>query len=148
MLFINEKFISIYLTEILITLAEIQEILYAPEKERNVVKVLRLHNITFKHAMLLKIHFANKLKKFTIRKYFGVYYHSLITHTRQQYLIISACAANTEKGEAMFTTINNNTKLTSNHHPDNVISNVMLLLYQAKEKLRSEQNKQRRLFHN
>ena len=87
-------------------------------------------------------------KKLTIRKYFGVYYHSLITHTRQQYLIISACAANTEKGEAMFTTINNNTKLTSNHHPDNVISNVMLLLYQAKEKLRSEQNKQRRLFHN
>ena len=47
------------------TLAEIQEILYSTEKERNVVKFLRLHNIIFKHAMLLKIHFANKLKKLT-----------------------------------------------------------------------------------
>ena len=129
------------------TLAKIQEILYFPEKERNVVKVLRLHNITFKHAMLHKICFANKLKNLTKRKYFGVYYHSLIIHARQQHRIISGCTANTEK-EAMFATINNSIKLTSNHHPDNVISNVMLLLYQAKEKLRSEQKKQRRLFHN
>ena len=72
----------------------------------------------------------------------------MIPHARQQYRIISGCTANSEKEEAMFTTINNSTKLTSNHHPDNVFSNVMLLLYQAKEKLRSEQNKQRRLFHN
>ena len=116
------------------TLAEIQEILYSPEKERNVVKVLRLHNITFKHAMLLKIHFANKLKKLTERKFFGVYYHSLIIHARQQYRIISGRTANTEKEEAMFTTIKNNTNLTSNHHPDNIISNV-IIRYQAKEKL-------------
>ena len=54
--FFNEKFTNSYLTETLMTLAEIQEILYSPEKERNVVKVLRLHNITFKHALLLKKH--------------------------------------------------------------------------------------------
>ena len=53
------------------TLAEIQEILYSPEKERNVVKVLQLHNIAFKHAMLLKIHFVNKLKKLAGRKFLG-----------------------------------------------------------------------------
>ena len=58
--FFNEKFTNTYLTEILMTLAEIQEILYSSEKERNVVKVLRLHDITFKHAMLLKIHFASQ----------------------------------------------------------------------------------------
>ena len=88
------------------TLAEIQEILYSPEKERNVVKVLRLHSITFKHAMLLKIHLpANKLKKLTERKFFGVYCHSLTIHARQQYRIMSGRTANTEKEEAMFTTI-------------------------------------------
>ena len=34
----------------------------------------------------------------------------------------------------MFTTIKNNTNLTTNHHPDNIISNV-IISYQAKEKL-------------
>ena len=47
------------------TLAEIREILNSPEKERNVFKVLQLLYIAFKHAMLLKTHFANKLKKLT-----------------------------------------------------------------------------------
>ena len=69
----NEKFTNTYLTDTLTTLAEIQEILYSPEIETNVVKVLRLHNITFKHAMLLKTHFANKLKKLTERNFFGVF---------------------------------------------------------------------------
>ena len=57
------------------TLAEIQEILYSPDKERNVFKFLRLLNITFKHAMLLKTHFANKLKKLTEGRFLLVYYH-------------------------------------------------------------------------
>ena len=47
------------------SLAEIREILNSTEKEGNVFKVLQLLNITFKHAMLLKTHFANKLKKLT-----------------------------------------------------------------------------------
>ena len=45
------------------TLVEIQGMLNSTEKERNVGKVLRQHNITFKQATLLKILFANKLKK-------------------------------------------------------------------------------------
>ena len=68
--FFNEKFTNSYLTETLMTLIETQEI-YSPEKERNAVKVLRLHNITFKHAMLLKVRFANKLKKLPERKFSG-----------------------------------------------------------------------------
>ena len=60
---------------ILMTFTEIQKILYSSGKKRNVVKlfygqnVLRLHNITFKHAMPLKIHFANKLKKLIERDF-------------------------------------------------------------------------------
>ena len=116
------------------TLSEIQEILCSAEKERNVVKVLGLHNITFKHVMLLKTHFANKLKKLTEQKFFGVYSHSLITHGRHQYRMFSSRTANTEKEKSRFTTIKNNSSLSSSHHPDNIISNV-IIRYQAKEKL-------------
>ena len=116
------------------TLSELQKILYSAEKERNVVKFLGLHNITFKHAMLLKIHFANKLKKLTERKFFGVYSHSPITHARHQYRMISNRTANTEKEKSMFTTVKNNTNLSSTHHPDNITSNV-IIRHQAKEKL-------------
>ena len=132
--FFNERFPNGYLTEILMTLAEIQQILYLQEKDRTVSRILRLHNIIFKHAMLLKIHFANNLKKLTERRFFGVYYHSLTVHARQQYRILSGRTANSEKEEAMFTSIKNNTNLTSNHHPENIISNA-IIRYQAKKKL-------------
>ena len=103
------------------TLAEIREILYSPDKERNVFKVLRLLNITFKHAMLLKTHFANKLKKLTEERFLLVYYHSLIIHACQQYCIIYGGTPNTKKEVAMFTTIKNNANL--------------IIRYQANEKL-------------
>ena len=114
------------------TLAEIEEILYSPDKERNVFKVLRLLNITFKHAMLLKTHFPNKLKKLTERRFF--YYHSLIIHACQQYSVIYGGTTNTKKEEAMFKTIKNNTNLTSNRHPEKTISNV-IIRHQANENL-------------
>ena len=49
-------------TYILITLCEIQEILYLPDQRRSVQKIMRLIFSTFKHAMLLKIHLDSKLK--------------------------------------------------------------------------------------
>ena len=48
---------------------------------------------------------ANKLKNLTERKMFRVYCHSLTIHAHQQYRIMSGRTANTEKEEAMFTTI-------------------------------------------
>ena len=46
-----------------------------------------------------------------------------MTHARKQYRIISGCSPNSEGEEALFTSVKNNTNQTSNHHPNNIISN-------------------------
>ena len=54
-----------FVTEIFTTLVEIQEILYATEEQRNRVSILRLQNVCFKHAMLLKLHIQGQLTNFS-----------------------------------------------------------------------------------
>ena len=112
--------------KILTTLSEIQEILYLPEIDRTPVTILRLIITCFKHAMLLKIHIDGNVKSLTERKMFGIYYHSLIRHSAEQYRLFSGRTTNTEKEEAMFNPLKTYTKLTSNHQPDNVISNSII----------------------
>ena len=81
--FFIERFPGTYYTEILKTLTEIQELLYLPEKERSPTKILLFYNTTFLHALLIKRHFENNLKVLRIRKFFVVYYHSLMTYARE-----------------------------------------------------------------
>ena len=76
--FFIERFPGTYYTEI-------QELFYLPEKERSTTKILRFYNTTFLHTLLLKKYFENNLKVLTARKFFGVYYHSLATHAKEQY---------------------------------------------------------------
>ena len=45
---------SHFTTQILMTLSEIQELLYLPDNKRNPVTILRLIITTYKHAMFLK----------------------------------------------------------------------------------------------
>ena len=128
-----------FLTNILITLFEIQEILCLPDKKRSVQKIMRLIFSTFKHAMLLKIHLDGKLKSETERKFFGIYYHSLIRHSPEQYRLFSGRSSNTEKEEAQFNALKTFTNLTSNHHPEKVIFNSLIRL-QAKQVLNEGEN--------
>ena len=132
--FFIERFPGTYYTEVLRTLTEIQELLYLPEKERSTTKILRFYNTTFLHTLLIKRHFENNLKELTARKFFGVYCHSLMTHAREQYRIVSGRSANAEREEALFTSMKNNTSQTSNHHTNNIISNI-LIRHQAKNKI-------------
>ena len=111
-----------------------QELLYSPEKERIIKNILRLYNLTFVHALLIKQYWENDLKILTQRKFFGVYDHSLMIHAREQYRIVSGRTANTEREEAMFTNIKTFANETSNHQPENIISNAVIR-YQAKRKL-------------
>ena len=108
-------------------LSEIQEILYLPDDERNVINILRLINLTFIHSMIISIYLKGKtLKNLTERKMFGIYYHSLIRHAPEQFRLFSGRSSNTEKEEATFSTIKKNTNAASNHHPDNVITNAII----------------------
>ena len=72
-----------YITQLLVTLAEIQELLYSPEKERSIKKILQLYNLTFVDALLIKNYWENDLKILIQQKFFGVYYYSLMIHAHE-----------------------------------------------------------------
>ena len=88
----NHVFKSIFLTS-----CEIQEILYSPDKNRSPQSVLHLYLVLFIHMLLIKINICGKLRKLTVHKFFGSYFHSLVHHSALQYQMISACTANSEK---------------------------------------------------
>ena len=121
--FFIERFPGTYYNEILKTLAEIQKLLYLPGKERSTSKILRFYNATFLHTLLIKRYFENNLKVLTERTNFGVYYHSLMTHAREQYRIVSGRTESSEREE--ITSMKNNINQTSNHHPSNIVSNIL-----------------------
>ncbi|XP_057299871.1 uncharacterized protein LOC130630393 [Hydractinia symbiolongicarpus] len=125
--------------KLLISLSKIQEILYLPANRRSMPSILHLIIATHHHAMLIKLHIRGKLTSLTKRKFFGVYYHSIIRHSGTQLRLVSGRTANTEKEEASFNPIKTVTKLTSNNHPENIICNALIRM-QAAIKLGAGQN--------
>ena len=128
-----------FTTNILISLCEMQEILYLPDKNRPPLTMLRLQLATFQHSMLLKIHISTSLKSMAKRKFYGRYYHILIRHSGKQYCIFSGRTSNTQREEGIFQTLKKFTNLTSNHHPENVIYNALIRI-QAKSILKQNVN--------
>ena len=114
-------------TEILTTLAKIQEILYSTETVHMSGKVLRLHNLTFKHATLITKYFDTGTKLGS-RKVYGKYYHTVTSHASQQYRVISGRSCNTGQEERTFNFLKTASTNTSNHHPDHVILNSIIRL--------------------
>ena len=83
---------------------------------------MRLISTSFLHALFLKINTEDNVKSAAKeRKYFDIYYHSLIRHSCEQYRVLSGRSANTEKEEATLNTLKTFTNLTFNHHHQNVI---------------------------
>ena len=115
-----------FITNILISLCEIQEILYLPDKNRSPLRILRWLLATFQHSMLLKMHISAILKSMTKRKFYGTYYHSLIRHSGEQYCIFSGGTSITKKEETIFQTLKKFANLTPNHQPENIIYNSLI----------------------
>ena len=74
-------------------------------KERSTTNILRFYNTIFLHTLLLKKHFEKNFKVLTTKKFFDVHYHSLMTHAREQHRIVSGRSANSERKEALFTSM-------------------------------------------
>ena len=126
------EFLSNYFATILfVTLSEIKEILYSSDDERSPQRLLRMTNLIFQHVLITHIYIRDNLVSLTPRKCFGAYLY-LMKHAGLQYRIVSGRSANTEKEEAMFTSIKTDTKLTSNFHSDQLVSNIIIRL-QARE---------------
>ena len=71
-------------------------------------------------------------KSLTGRKLFGKYFHSLSRHAGKQLRIVCGKSSHTEQEERQFNLLKTITKLTSNHHTNNVIFNIWVRL-QAKK---------------
>ena len=125
---------------ILLPLCEIQDILYLPETKRSAQKLMRLTSTSFLHVLFIKINIEGNVKSATERKFSGIYYRNLIRHSCEQYQVFCGRSANTEKEEATFNTLKTFTNLTSNHHPQNVIFNSLVVRLQAKEILAAGEN--------
>ena len=117
--------------EILLTGCNMQEILYACEEERNMTLILRYHLQSYIHTNLLMTLVGKTPKSLTGRKLFGKYFYSLSGHAGKQLRIVCKIS-HTEQEERQFNLLKSITKLTSNHHTNNVIFNIWVRL-QAKK---------------
>ena len=115
------------------TLADVQQILYAYDETRSPRTILRLYNLTFMHAILLKMIIGRKQKVLTRRKFYGKYFHGLIAHSPFQYRLISGAAINVEDKERVFNTIKSITNSTSSWHPGHVIGNAIIQMHVEKK---------------
>ena len=116
----------------LLTLCEMQRILYQQELKRTSKNILHLYLQTFLHAMLLINNFKNP-KTITKRKMFGKCYHALTVHACDQYRIINGRSINAESDERIFNIVKTLANKTSNHHAHNVISNVYIRYHVRKD---------------
>ena len=122
-LFCKTNFPESPVTCILFTLCEIRRVLYQQEDGRTNESILHLYLQTFLHAILIKRNL--KITSMTERKFFGKYYHAIVTHACDQYRILDGRTSNTESDERTFSFAKNISDDTSNH-PDNVISNIFI----------------------
>ena len=76
--------------------------------------------------IILRLNFEKNIKSMSVRKYFCKYYHAIISHASDHYKIINGHSSNTESDERYFHTIKDISNNTSNHHPDNIISNAFI----------------------
>ena len=118
---------------ILDTLAEIQEILYSYDEQCSSRTVLRLYNLTFWHAVMLKIVLGTQMKSLTTCKFYGKYFHGLISHSPLQHRLMSGASMNTEDEERIINKIIRITNTTSSKHPGHVIGNALIRLQVEKE---------------
>ena len=130
-------YVSIWLIEFLsncsvtilfVTLSEIKEIFYSSDDERSPQRLLRMTDLIFQYVLIIHIYIRENLVFLTPRKCFGVYLPAIMKHAGLRYRIVSSTGANTEKKELMFRSIETDTKLTSNFHSDQLVSNIIIRL--------------------
>ena len=114
--------------ELLSTLVEICELAYSSSDKRSSKSILRLFNITFKHAVLLTQLFPKEPKKISKQKLFGIYFHSITCHLPEVSRIIAPSSLHSENEERMFSDITSISRTTSSRTDENVRDNAILRL--------------------
>ena len=104
----------------------ISDVLYSPPEEpRN---ILRFYNVCWLHHELCVSLFPSLIGT----KFFGLYFHSLLTHAPVQFELVSLRSVNTEANERLFHSVKSVAEKCINRHPSNIIPKVLMHV-QAKE---------------
>lgn len=113
------------------TIIKMGEIAYSLDSHRSPRQLLQLHNSCWLHMELCRGLFGNP-KKITRSRMFGHYLHALTAHSATQYELACLRSLNTENQERLFGQARGIAENCTNHHPENVIPQVLLRL-QAKQ---------------
>ena len=116
------------------TLCAVQELPHLNDNKRFAESVLALFSKTFSHGILLRKHIRHNVKKLTVKKLYGKYFHSLFCHCADEHRLLSGKSINAENQEITFKFLKGITSGTSNHHPDQILLNCVIRS-QATEKL-------------
>ncbi|XP_057308110.1 uncharacterized protein LOC130645997 [Hydractinia symbiolongicarpus] len=119
--------------ELLYTLMELVRLSYLKSQKRSPRIILRLHNISFQHAMLCQDLFGHNLKSMSTQKLYGIYYHGLTTHLAEVSRIISPSSLHTENEEQLFSKINQISLRTSARSLESIRDNSIIRI-QAEQK--------------
>ena len=106
-------------------LAEMMGIFYAKEDTRCPKQILQLVNLSFKHAPAMRAILAPP-KTMTIRKLYGIYFHSAVHHASVIYRLVCLSSINAELFERFFDRIVDITRKTWSKHAEDSVPNAFL----------------------
>ena len=124
------------------TLSNTRDLIFTRAKKKS-TKNITTHTFFVQSCMIIKIHMEGHIKSMSERIFYGIYFHSLIRHSAEQCCLFSGRSSYTDKEEAVFNSLKTFTKLTSNHHPDNMIYNA-LVHFQAHQLLTANEKDKKR----
>jgi hypothetical protein len=114
-------------------LTEIIRICYSTEDERSPKLVLRLYNQCFQLGLLVA-HVIEKPVKLSLRKFFGIHFHSLVIHFPEIYHLFCLRSLIPEDEERTFGDLRSISEKSSIRQAPLIVDNCMLM-YLAKEKI-------------
>ena len=113
------------------SIIKIGEIAYSRDDKRCPRQLLQLYNMCWIHMELCR-DLLSQPEKISKTKMFGHYVHAITAHIPTQYELACLRSLNTESEERLFGQARAIADFCTNHHPENVIPQVMLRL-QAKQ---------------
>ena len=136
------KPVSPEVEELLYTLVVLCKLSYQSPELRSPKTVLMMYNITFRHACIVLKLFGKKWlsSKTTNEKFYGLYWHSIISHFADTHRIIPLSSLHAEEEERTFSQLNSISEGTSSRKEDHVRDNSIIRL-QAEAKVKREEGR-------
>ncbi|XP_057310151.1 uncharacterized protein LOC130648136 [Hydractinia symbiolongicarpus] len=119
--------------DLLYTLMEIVRLAYMKSQKRSPKFILRIHNVTFQHAMLCQSVLGNNLKTITKEKLYAIYFHSLTAHLPEVSRIVAPSSLHSENEEQLFSKINQISLGTSSRTLESIRDNSIVRIQEEQK---------------